>query len=128
MLETICQIEIKLSCVKPEKNSFCEQKGKLQIRISPPKFIISRLICKISNIDLPGIFARKHVKNKIHYAIIKAGVFISNLSPTTFSFSKTLLYYQLAFLENCVYKIQKEIDKRQRNFCSNTFFKCSPTL
>ena len=37
-------------------------------------------------------------------------------------FSKTV-YFQLTFLENCVYKIQKKSIKDQRNFCSNMLFK-----
>ena len=32
-------------------------------------------------------------------------------------------YFQLAFLENCLYKKQKKSKKDQRNFCSNTFLK-----
>ena len=34
-----------------------------------------------------------------------------------------LHYFQLAFLENCVYKKQKKSIKDHRNFCSDTFFK-----
>ena len=32
-----------------------------------------------------------------------------------------LHYFQLAFVENCVYKKQKRSTKHQWNFCSNTF-------
>ena len=34
-----------------------------------------------------------------------------------------LHYFQLTFLENCVYKKQKKSIKDQKNFYSNTFFK-----
>ena len=34
-----------------------------------------------------------------------------------------LFYFQLGFLENCVYKKEKKSIKDQRNFCSNIFFK-----
>ena len=39
-----------------------------------------------------------------------------------------LHYFQFVFIENCIYVKQKKSIKDQRNFCSNTFLKCSPTL
>ena len=44
------------------------------------------------------------------------------IQSITYSLVK-LHYFQLAFLENCVYKNQKKSIKDERNFCSNTFLK-----